>query len=167
MAGDWCPSFLLLPLGVDGFGRADRIRLIAKTTCLDPVPHRAGPGDRGGDRVRWRIACLRFESTKSGVQRPQHAERMKELGQRVVLFNPLDPSGRTARYNPLSYIDRRNPVEVINELQKIAVMLFPDPLTGDKFWAEGARTAFLGVCGSRSKVAPLITATGKDPAEIG
>ena len=71
--------------------------------------------------------------------------RLKELGQRVVLFNPLDPSGRTARYNPLSYIDRRNPVEVINELQKIAVMLFPDPLTGDKFWAEGARTAFLGV----------------------
>ena len=71
--------------------------------------------------------------------------RLKELGQRVVLFNPLDPSGKTARYNPLSYINRRDPVEVINELQKIAVMLFPDPLTGDKFWAEGARTAFLGV----------------------
>ncbi|WP_267347030.1 type IV secretory system conjugative DNA transfer family protein [Sphingomonas sp. GM_Shp_2] len=71
--------------------------------------------------------------------------RLKELGQRVVLFNPLDASGRTARYNPLSYIDRRDPVEVINELQKIAVMLFPDPLSGDTFWAEGARTAFLGV----------------------
>jgi type IV secretion system protein VirD4 len=71
--------------------------------------------------------------------------RLKELGQRVVLFNPLDPAGRTARYNPLSYINRRDPVEVINELQKIAVMLFPDPLSGDTFWAEGARTAFLGV----------------------
>ena len=71
--------------------------------------------------------------------------RLKELGQRVVLFNPLEPSGQTARYNPLSYINRHDPVEVINELQKIAVMLFPDPLTGDKFWAEGARTAFLGV----------------------
>ena len=71
--------------------------------------------------------------------------RLKELGQRVVLFNPLDPAGTTARYNPLSYINRRDPVEVINELQKIAVMLFPDPVTGDKFWVEGARTAFLGV----------------------
>jgi type IV secretion system protein VirD4 len=71
--------------------------------------------------------------------------RLKELGQRVVLFNPLDPSGRTARYNPLSYINRRDPVDVINELQKIAAMLYPDPLTGEKFWAEGARTAFLGI----------------------
>jgi type IV secretion system protein VirD4 len=71
--------------------------------------------------------------------------RLKALGQRVVLFNPLDPSGRTARYNPLSYINRRDPVEVINELQKIAAMLYPDPLTGEKFWAEGARTAFLGI----------------------
>jgi type IV secretion system protein VirD4 len=71
--------------------------------------------------------------------------RLKALRQRVVLFNPLDPSGRTARYNPLSYINRRDPVEVINELQKIAAMLYPDPLTGEKFWAEGARTAFLGI----------------------
>jgi len=28
--------------------------------------------------------------------------RLKVLGQRVVLFNPLDPKGNTARYNPLS-----------------------------------------------------------------
>ena len=71
--------------------------------------------------------------------------RLKVLGQRVVLFNPLDPKGNTARYNPLSYINRRDPVEVINELQKIGMMLFPDPVSGDNFWAESARTAFLGV----------------------
>ncbi len=71
--------------------------------------------------------------------------RLKVLGQRVVLFNPLDPRGNTARYNPLSYINRQNPVEVINELQKIGMMLFPDPVSGDNFWAESARTAFLGV----------------------
>lgn len=71
--------------------------------------------------------------------------RMNVLRQQVLLFNPLDPNGRTVRWNPLSYIDRRNPVEVINELQKIAAMLYPDPLTGDPFWAAGARTAFLGV----------------------
>lgn len=71
--------------------------------------------------------------------------RKDVLRQIVLLFNPLDPSGRTVRWNPLGYINRRDPVEVINELQKIAAMLYPDPLTGEKFWAEGARTAFLGV----------------------
>lgn len=71
--------------------------------------------------------------------------RLRVLGQRVVLFNPLDPKGNTARYNPLSYINRNDPVEVINELQKIGMMLFPDPVSGDNFWAESARTAFLGV----------------------
>ena len=84
--------------------------------------------------------------------------RLQVLGQRVVLFNPLDPKGNTARYNPLSYIDRRDPVEVINELQKIGMMLFPDPVSGDNFWAESARTAFLGV-------AAYVAATVSDGAD--
>ncbi|CCA89784.1 type IV secretion system protein VirD4 (plasmid) [Novosphingobium sp. PP1Y] len=71
--------------------------------------------------------------------------RAKELRQKTLLFNPLDGEGRTCRYNPLGHIDRRDPVEIINELQKIGAMLFPLPLTGDNFWAESARTAFLGV----------------------
>jgi len=66
-------------------------------------------------------------------------------GQRVLLFDPLDPKGRTARFNPLAYIDRNDEVEVINELQKIAGMLFPQPLKGETFWADAARTAFIGV----------------------
>ena len=35
--------------------------------------------------------------------------RLKVLGQQVLLFNPLDPTGRTVRWNPLSYINRRDP----------------------------------------------------------
>ena len=84
--------------------------------------------------------------------------RLKVLGQRVVLFNPLDPKGNTARYNPLSYINRQDPVEVINELQKIGMMLFPDPVSGDNFWAESARTAFLGV-------AAYVAATADDAGD--
>jgi hypothetical protein len=42
-------------------------------------------------------------------------------GQAVYLFNPTDREGRTARYNPLAYIDRRDPDDVIIELQKIGV----------------------------------------------
>lgn len=69
----------------------------------------------------------------------------QSIGQEVLLFDPLDTQGRTVRFNPLAYIDRHDPVQVINELQKIAAMLFPPPATGDSFWADSARTAFIGV----------------------
>lgn len=66
-------------------------------------------------------------------------------GQHVYLFDPLDPEQQSARYNPLGYIERRDAVQVIDELQKIAGMLFPLPERGETFWAEAARTAFIGV----------------------
>ncbi len=66
-------------------------------------------------------------------------------GQQVFLFNPTDREGRTARYNPLAYIDRADPDDVIIELQKIATMLFVTPDRGEAFWANGARTGFAGV----------------------
>ena len=66
-------------------------------------------------------------------------------GQDVFLFNPTDRAGRTARYNPLAYIDRSDPDDVIIELQKIATMLFIAPERGEAFWANGARTGFAGV----------------------
>ena len=66
-------------------------------------------------------------------------------GQQVFLFNPTDRQGRTARYNPLAYIDRSDPEDVIIELQKIATMLFVAPERGEAFWANGARTGFAGV----------------------
>ncbi|GHH19848.1 hypothetical protein GCM10008023_27070 [Sphingomonas glacialis] len=66
-------------------------------------------------------------------------------GQAVYLFNPTEREGRTARYNPLSYIDRSNPDDIIIELQKIATMLFVAPEHGEAFWANGARTGFTGV----------------------
>jgi len=69
----------------------------------------------------------------------------QRAGQSVHLFDPLDPEGRTARYNPLAHIRRTDDIEVVNELQKIAVMLFPAPERSDPFWAEAARAAFTGV----------------------
>lgn len=66
-------------------------------------------------------------------------------GQAVYLFNPTDRLGRTARYNPLAYINRDDPDDVIIELQKIATMLFVTPERGEAFWANGARTGFAGV----------------------
>lgn len=66
-------------------------------------------------------------------------------GQQVFLFNPADKHGRTARFNPLSYIDRTDPDQVIVELQQIATMLFVPPERGEAFWIEAARTGFIGV----------------------
>lgn len=66
-------------------------------------------------------------------------------GQAVHLFDPLDPEGRTARYNPLSCIPRKNRTATLDELQKIAGMLFPANDKADPFWAEAARTGFVGV----------------------
>ena len=66
-------------------------------------------------------------------------------GQQVFLFNPTDRQARTARYNPLAYIDRSDPDDVIIELQKIATMLFVAPERREAFWANGARTGFAGV----------------------
>lgn len=84
----------------------------------------------------------------------------KSLGHKVLLFDPLDPNGRTARFNPFSHINRTDPVEVIDELQKIAAMLWPPPANGESFWMDSARTAFLGV-------ASYIAATEELPFTMG
>ena len=70
-----------------------------------------------------------------------------EAGQKVVMFDPLARDGRTARFNPLGHIDRADPVAVLDELQRLAVMLFPGHDRADPFWAEAARTGFIGVGG--------------------
>ena len=69
----------------------------------------------------------------------------EKYGQDVYLFNPTSTEARTARYNPLSFIDRSNPDQVIIELQKIATMLFVAPEKGEAFWTDSARTGFIGV----------------------
>ena len=64
-------------------------------------------------------------------------------GQRVYLFDPLSPDGRTARYNPLTYV-RRGTIDAIDDIQRIAGMLFPEEQGNGKFFADSARSAFIG-----------------------
>lgn len=66
-------------------------------------------------------------------------------GQTVLLFDPLARDGRTARFNPLGHVDRGDPGAVLDELQRMAVMLFPGHDHADPFWAEAARVGFIGV----------------------
>lgn len=72
----------------------------------------------------------------------------KQAGQEVYLFDPLAPEGRTARYNPLGYVNRDNPDDLYDDLQRIATMLFTaDARATDPFWQNSARTAFIAIAG--------------------
>jgi type IV secretion system protein VirD4 len=66
------------------------------------------------------------------------------IGQKVYLFNPLSPQGRTARWNPLDYVSSTEGQRV-SDVQLIAHMFFPDPPGADPFWAAGGRSLFLGI----------------------
>ncbi len=65
-------------------------------------------------------------------------------GQEVYLFDPLARDGRTARWNPLSYV----PADAegrIDGVQKIADMLYPESPGVDPFWIASARSLFVGI----------------------
>jgi type IV secretion system protein VirD4 len=75
--------------------------------------------------------------TRSAGYRARH-------GQEVHLFDPLSEDERSARWNPLAYVSDV-PYRCIDDLQRIATMLYPDPQGADPFWTSSARTLFLGI----------------------
>lgn len=86
----------------------------------------------------------------------------KQMGQRVFLFDPLAPDGRTARYNPLTYV-RRGTLDAFDDIQRIAQMIFPEPGGSDgssAFFTESARSAFTGATA-------LLAETPELPLNIG
>ena len=66
------------------------------------------------------------------------------LGQACYLFDPFAEDRRTARWNPFSYVSA-DPARRLNDLQRIADMLYPDPQNVDPFWMASARSLFLGI----------------------
>jgi len=65
-------------------------------------------------------------------------------GQACYLFDPFSEGGRTARWNPFHYVAEA-PERRLNDLQRIAEMLYPDPPNVDPFWTASARSLFLGI----------------------
>src|SRR3984885_13596326 len=65
-------------------------------------------------------------------------------GQTCYLFDPFAEDGVTARWNPFSYVSE-DPKRRLNDLQRIADMLYPDPPNVDPFWTASARSLFLGI----------------------
>lgn len=113
--------------------------------CIVEAPTRSGKGVGIviPNLLSWQASVVVLDVKRENWEAT--AGFRKKFGQAVYLFNPTDPEGRTARYNPLSYIDRADPDQVIIELQKIATMLFVPPERGEPFWTDSARTAFVGV----------------------
>ena len=68
----------------------------------------------------------------------------ERCGQACHLFDPFAEDGRTARWNPFSYVSPDSKRRV-NDLQRIAEMLYPDPPNVDPFWTASARSLFLGI----------------------
>lgn len=68
----------------------------------------------------------------------------KSAGQACFLFDPFAEDGATARWNPFFYVSSV-PVRRVNDLQRIAEMLYPDPPNVDPFWTASARSLFLGI----------------------
>jgi type IV secretion system protein VirD4 len=65
-------------------------------------------------------------------------------GQDCYLFDPFSDERRTARWNPFFYV-ASTPERRVNDLQRIAEMLYPDPPNVDPFWTASARSLFLGI----------------------
>jgi type IV secretion system protein VirD4 len=65
-------------------------------------------------------------------------------GQACYLFDPFADDHRTARWNPFSYVST-DPIRRLNDLQRIADMLYQDPPNVDPFWIASARSLFLGI----------------------
>jgi type IV secretion system protein VirD4 len=68
----------------------------------------------------------------------------ERAGQSCYLFDPFAEDGKTARWNPFFYVSP-DPLKRVNDLQRIAEMLYPDPPNVDPFWTASARSLFLGI----------------------
>lgn len=66
-------------------------------------------------------------------------------GQDVYLFDPLEPDGKTHRWNPLSTVRRGGDFQ-IEDLQRLADLFIPVH-SKDPFFDRAAQTAFVGVGG--------------------
>lgn len=65
-------------------------------------------------------------------------------GQQCFIFNPATRDYETHCWNPLYYISD-NPDFAINDIQKIASMIFPDQDGADPIWSASCRSFFLGL----------------------
>jgi type IV secretion system protein VirD4 len=120
--------------------------------CLPGVQHVIVYAKTGsGKGVAYVIAnCFNYTDSlvvldlKNENYRATAGHRAAVLGQEVFRFSPLDKNGATHCWNPLGGIDASQP-DYISKLQQRAFSFFPETYGKEKFWQDGARSAFLGI----------------------
>ena len=68
----------------------------------------------------------------------------EKCGQACYLFDPLSEDGRTSRWNCLSYVSKDSERR-INDIQRIADILYAEVPGTDPFWTASARSLFVGI----------------------
>lgn len=86
------------------------------------------------------VVCLDIKRENWDITSAYRAK----YGQKCFLFDPASVDGKTHQWNPLYYISD-HPGEKINDIQKIANMLFPDVEGTDPIWTATPRALFMGV----------------------
>lgn len=66
--------------------------------------------------------------------------RNNKLKQKVYVWNPADPDGKTHCYNPIDWVSNK-PGQMVDDVQKIANLIMPEK----EFWNNEARSLFVGV----------------------
>lgn len=64
----------------------------------------------------------------------------QKMGQKVFLWCPADPDGKTHCYNPIDFVSEK-PGQMVDDVQKISNLIIPKR----EFWENEARSLFVGV----------------------
>ena len=126
-------------------GRYGRRYLIlpGQTGVILAAPPRSGKGVSCviPNLLNWPGSVLVLDIKKENwVRTAGHRSLFSE----VHLFDPFAADQRTSRWNPFTYVSEHRSLR-IDDVQRIAAMLYQEPSSGDPFWVNSARSLFVGI----------------------
>lgn len=120
------------------------LRSAAQTHCIVVAPTRSGKGVGLviPNLLKWKgsVICLDVKLENYMLT----AGIRKARGHAVYRWAPMDPDGRTCRYNPFDALSKNRHQRMI-QLESLARILVNDPKDGTTFWEDEARSLFFGL----------------------
>lgn len=128
-------------VGKDSAGRYLRFEGAEHVACYAPTRSGKGVGLVIPNNLLYEASVVTLDVKREAWQATAGAK--VAAGQKVYLFDPLAPDGKTARYNPFTYV-RRGTLDAFDDIQRIAQMVYPQSGGDQAFWTDSARSAFTG-----------------------